>query len=126
MFGFKIKSINNTVWISGKSIQDNDFKSCIKEVNIIDRFPSQIRSEQFTDIKSLLPTSLLEIRFQQRFCVVTNSPVKEHWKTSSFDMPDVIEHPNDFESTLSDWGLGFIKPQFGALGRGVRAVTPTE
>ena len=32
--------------------------------------------------------------------------------------------PETFDSTLAEWGQGFIKPQFGALGKGVQSVTP--
>ena len=39
-------------------------------------------------------------------------------------MPEVVSDHNKFDETLNEWEYGFIKPQFGALGKGVQAVYP--
>jgi glutathione synthase/RimK-type ligase-like ATP-grasp enzyme len=36
-------------------------------------------------------------------------------------MPDVEADPTRFAERLEGWGVGFLKPRYGALGRGVSA-----
>ncbi len=45
---------------------------------------------------------------------------------AGFAMPAVQGDPERFEATLAGWGSGFLKPRFGALGRGVRLVRPGD
>ncbi len=45
---------------------------------------------------------------------------------AGFLMPEVQVEPARFEATLRAWGSGFLKPRFGAFGRGVRRVVPGD
>ena len=45
---------------------------------------------------------------------------------AGFVMPAVQADPARFEATLAAWGAGFLKPRYGALGRGVRRVVPGD
>ncbi len=47
-------------------------------------------------------------------------------EASGFAMPQVEVDPGRFEETLRSWGSGFLKPRYGALGRGVRRVLPGD
>jgi glutathione synthase/RimK-type ligase-like ATP-grasp enzyme len=38
-------------------------------------------------------------------------------------MPEVVSEHSEFRGKLDEWGSGFLKPRFGALGRGVQRVT---
>ena len=125
VFGFKIISKNNTVWINGKIVNKQVLTDSLREVNIIhDRFPSQIRSDHFAEIQSNAGNIPFGNPFSTTLLCRDKLACQRVLEKSAFDMPDVIANPEDFESTLADWGLGFIKPQFGALGQGVRAVGP--
>jgi glutathione synthase/RimK-type ligase-like ATP-grasp enzyme len=41
-------------------------------------------------------------------------------------MPDVEADPTRFAERLEGWGVGFLKPRYGALGRGVQRVVPGD
>jgi glutathione synthase/RimK-type ligase-like ATP-grasp enzyme len=41
-------------------------------------------------------------------------------------MPDVETDPRRFATALAGWGTAFLKPRYGAFGRGVRVVRPGE
>lgn len=43
---------------------------------------------------------------------------------AGLEMPAVERDPARFSNTLERWGSGFLKPRYGALGRGVTRVTP--
>ena len=47
-------------------------------------------------------------------------------EAASLSMPSVEPDPARFEDTLAGWGAGYLKPRFGALGRGVRRVLPGD
>ena len=51
---------------------------------------------------------------------------QRHLEERGFTMPAVEVDPARFEITLARWGHGFLKPRFGALGRGVRRVVPGD
>ena len=66
----------------------------------------------------------MEIRSPQHLLCRDKLACQRVLEHSDLNIPDVIDLPTIFDSTLAEWGLGFIKPQFGALGKGVQAVTP--
>ncbi len=41
-------------------------------------------------------------------------------------MPEMVTDPSQFAAALDDWGVGFLKPRYGAFGRGVARVTPGD
>jgi len=43
-------------------------------------------------------------------------------EAAGFAMPAVQDDPSRFEATLADWGSAFLKPRYGAFGRGVQRV----
>ena len=47
-------------------------------------------------------------------------------ESRGFAMPVVESDPERFEATVARWGAGFLKPRYGALGRGVRRVVPGD
>ena len=124
VFGFDLFLKNNTVWINGKSVIGGDFINVSRHIDIIhDRFPSQIRQQHFSEIHSVAsnipfgnpPSTTLLCRDKLR--------CQRLFEKHGIAMPEVISDPSKFESHLTKWGKGFIKPQFGALGKGVQAVT---
>ena len=91
-----------------------------------DRFPSQLRAHRFAEIQtglndipvgnSLAFTMLCRDKFQTQIMM----------ENLGIPMPEVCADPTLFESKLSEWGSGFMKPQFGALGVGVQKVCPGD
>jgi glutathione synthase/RimK-type ligase-like ATP-grasp enzyme len=91
-----------------------------------DRFPSQLRAERFAEIQtglddipvgnSLAFTMLCRDKFE----------TQRMMETLGIPMPEVCADPSRFESKLADWGSGFLKPQYGALGVGVQKVYPGD
>ncbi len=51
---------------------------------------------------------------------------QRHLEARGFRMPAVESEPGRFASALAAWGGAFLKPRYGALGRGVRRVSPGE
>jgi glutathione synthase/RimK-type ligase-like ATP-grasp enzyme len=47
-------------------------------------------------------------------------------EAQGFAMPEVQPASERFAATLEAWGAGFLKPRYGALGRGVRRVQPGD
>jgi glutathione synthase/RimK-type ligase-like ATP-grasp enzyme len=45
---------------------------------------------------------------------------------AGFVMPAIQADPARFSATLAAWGAGFLKPRYGALGRGVQRVVPGD
>ena len=126
VFGFNLKENNNTVWINGKIIQNNGFIDFESEINIIhDRFPSQIRNQHFSDIRSVANNIPFGNPFSTTLLCRDKLACQRILEYSTLDIPEVIDDPTQFISSLEKWGQGFIKPQFGALGKGVQAVKPS-
>ena len=126
VFGFDLKQKNNSVWINGKTILNNDFIDFEAELNIIhDRFPSQIRHQHFSDIRSVSNNIPFGNPFSTTLLCRDKLACQRILECSTLDIPEVIDDPTQFRSTLEQWGQGFIKPQFGALGKGVQAVKPS-
>ena len=125
VFGFKIYRDNNTVRINGKTIYKNDFIDISCTINIIhDRFPSQIRSSHFLDIQSIATDIPFGNPFSTTLLCRDKLACQRLLENNTLNIPEVIAVPSQFDTALRRWGLGFIKPQFGALGQGVQAVTP--
>lgn len=47
-------------------------------------------------------------------------------ETAGFEMPAVEADPEQFSARLAAWGTAFLKPRYGALGRGIRRVVPGD
>ena len=124
VFGFDLYRKNNTVWINGKIIENNLFKDTSLPIKIIhDRFPSQIRNNHFSEIQSVASSIAFGNPFSTTLLCRDKLACQRLLEQHDIAMPQVISDPTKFASSLAKWGQGFIKPQFGALGKGVQAVT---
>ncbi len=87
-----------------------------------DRYPSQIRSAQYASMRQGLGTIPVGNDFGfTMLCrdkVTSQKTLEDH----GIRMPPVQCDPNRFQRALAEWGTAFLKPQFGALGIGVRRV----
>jgi glutathione synthase/RimK-type ligase-like ATP-grasp enzyme len=46
--------------------------------------------------------------------------------SAGLSMPPIVTDPTTFQETLVHWGVGFLKPQFGTCGYGVKRVVPGD
>ena len=98
---------------------------------VYDRFPSQLRSQTFQPMmKVILPSPMGN---PYGFTLLCRDKIKtQRWlEENGIQMPELVTDHHRFKAKLSDWGAGFIKPQFGALGTNIQKVTaqsslPTE
>ena len=126
VFGFDLTKEYNSVWINGKTIQNNEFTDVKRKLDIIhDRFPSQIRNQHFSDIRSASDNIPFGNPFSTTLLCRDKLACQRILEGATLDIPEVIDDPAQFTPTLEQWGQGFIKPQFGALGKGVQAVKPS-
>ena len=92
----------------------------------VDRFPSQNRAERYAEILSNLGGKLL-LNAPTLTALCRDKVRTQHFLASAgMTMPAVVTDPSAFGEALSDWGEGFLKPRFGALGVGVRRVRPGD
>ncbi len=123
VFGYEMKKVNNTVWIKGLSIDNNEWKETIKEIDVVhDRFPSQIRNKVFKQLH-LLTSHLPWGNPLQTTLLCRDKLQCQRILEPAISMPEVVDNPELFRSALDNWGTGFLKPRFGALGIGDEQVS---
>ncbi len=88
----------------------------------LDRFPSQSEPAGFARLVEGLgrrplgnPTSLTLLCRDKVAC-------QRRLEEAGVEMPTLAVHPDTFQEALAEWGVGFLKPRHGGLGRGVRQV----
>ncbi|MFT5681093.1 MAG: glutathione synthase/RimK-type ligase-like ATP-grasp enzyme [Myxococcota bacterium] len=91
-----------------------------------DRFPSQRRAGAYAEARSILgslpmgnPPSITLLCRDKAAC-------QDALEGCGVVMPPVVTDPAEFAGALSAWGVGFLKPRFGALGIGVTRVLPGD
>ncbi len=50
----------------------------------------------------------------------------QEWLAERVPMPEIVGSPRAFEATVQAWGQAFLKPRYGAMGRGIRRVRPGD
>jgi glutathione synthase/RimK-type ligase-like ATP-grasp enzyme len=95
-----------------------------------DRYPSQIRSERFSQILagSRRQGASLPMGNPLSLTLLCRDKIKsqEFLERAGIQMPEVEADPARFATRLEEWGAGFLKPRYGALGTGVRRVVPGD
>lgn len=93
---------------------------------IHDRFPSQIRREHFQDAMTVVDVTTTPVGNPIEFTLLCRDKIKcQRWlESAGHSLPPIEVLPQNFDLRLQEWGAGFIKPQFGALGMGVSLVHP--
>lgn len=124
VFGNILEKQNEGILMSGFSIENNFWIPTKNRIFALhDRFPSQIRSEHFNTIlpytKELIFGNPFAITMLCRDKIATQRYLEKH----GIRMPMIITEHQAFSDQLAKWTSGFIKPQFGALGKNVQSVT---
>lgn len=124
LFGNKIIKENNKVIMYGMTIKEDEWIPAFSEIKALhDRFPSQIRALHFQkilpEVNEIILGNPFEITLLCRDKIKTQRFLEEHGVL----MPKIITEYQNFSDALSEWKTGFLKPQFGALGKNVQALT---
>jgi glutathione synthase/RimK-type ligase-like ATP-grasp enzyme len=91
-----------------------------------DRFPSQIRSEAFSQI--LAQAKGIQMGNPLSLTLLCRDKVRsqQFLERAGVVMPELETDPAAMAARLEEWGGGFLKPRFGALGVGVRRISPGD
>lgn len=91
-------------------------------VAVYDRFPSQSRPEEYAALRA----GLGRVPLANPTAVVMICRDKQHsqrvLEQAGVPMPELEIDPARFAERLAAWDAGFLKPRYGAFGRGVRRV----
>lgn len=127
IFGDRIERRGDEVWMTGQIAIPGAWQTVTQSVQAIhDRYPSQRRARSYAaamDVAGNLPlgnpTSLTMLCRDKLDC--------QRWLAShGIPMPAVSSDPQEWPSLLTQWGSGFLKPRYGALGIGVQRVCPGD
>ena len=95
-------------------------------VAVHDRFASQTYPDEF----ALIVNETGSIPFGNPVALTNlcrDKVLTQQWLAErGFEMPEIETRPARFLDAVERWGAAFAKPQFGALGKGVRCVRPGE
>lgn len=91
-----------------------------------DRFPSQTRPDRYARI--LAERGDLPMGNPPALTLLCRDKLESqrHLEAAGLSLPPVEPVPARFQEQLQVWGTGFLKPRYGALGRGVRRVQPGD
>lgn len=127
VFGNIFKKEKNQIIMSGYSIVDSKWVAVETPIMALhDRFPSQIRHEHFQRIRR--DTLSLPMANPEAITLLCRDKilVQEYLSKYDIQMPEICSIPEEYQRKLHSWTFGFIKPQFGALGKNVQAVFPSS
>ena len=89
-----------------------------------DRFPSRSRPEEHRAL--LVGLRGVPVANPPSQIALCSDKLRIQGLLAPLGMPEVEADPARFAERLARWGTGFLKPRFGALGRGVRRVQPGD
>ena len=102
------------------SVRDNSWvESKSRPTAVYDRFPSRSQPAEWAKLRGRwghLPWSN-----PPRTADLCSDKIETQALVGG--MPEVVSDYSRFHDKLDEWGSGFLKPRFGALGRGVSRVT---
>lgn len=90
---------------------------------VYDRFPSWSFPQEYAELTRRLQVPISNPPRIQALCrdkLATQAALE----AAGISMPPVSAHPS--QELLREWGGGFLKPQFGGLGRGVQYLRPGD
>ncbi len=90
-----------------------------------DRFPSQTWPQAYRQALAALGRPPLG-NPESITLLCRDKLATQDWLQDLVAMPAVEGSPRCFRATLEDWGEAFLKPRYGAMGRGIRRVVPGD
>ena len=114
--------------MSGFRVRENRWVRAtnVPLIAVHDRYPSQIRAEQFEKIRTGLNGIPMGNSLDFTMLCRDKLASQKAFVSRGIRMPEVESNPDRFQSALQQWKSGFLKPQYGALGIGVQKVEPGD
>ncbi len=127
IFGDSITRDGSEVVMTGlRALPDRWVEITAPIAALHDRFPSQRRAEAYAGVRAALGALPMGNPPGVTLLCRDKAACQHALEGCGAEMPDVLTDPADFDAALSEWGAGFLKPRFGALGIGVRRVVPGD
>ena len=124
IFGNEVKRRGAGVWMRGVCAHPGFWETVFMPIHALhDRFPSQGRAAQFHAILKETQTLPMGNPPAITWLCRDKKASQEYLTQCGIQMPEIETDPNRFSTRLQQWGGGFVKPQFGSLGVGVRFAT---
>jgi glutathione synthase/RimK-type ligase-like ATP-grasp enzyme len=128
VFGHRFEKSMDGTLMSGVTLEQGKWVQ-VEQAPILcvhDRFPSQIRREHFQEAMTVIDATTTPVGNPIDFTLLCRDKIKcQRWlESEGHSLPPIEVLPQNFDLRLQEWGAGFIKPQFGALGMGVSLVHP--
>jgi len=113
-------------WLIGHRARPDRWEPTEARVSVaFDRYPSQTDPDGYAALRAHLPAvpvgNPMSLTLLCRDKLETQRVLGEGVR-----QPPVEADPTRFEERLAEWGVAYLKPRFGAFGRGVRRVTPGD
>lgn len=91
-----------------------------------DRFPSQTRPDAYAALRAGLGSVAVANPTAQTLLCRDKLASQRVLEAAELRLPEVEADPAAFADRLAAWGTAYLKPRFGAFGRGVRRVVPGD
>ena len=91
-----------------------------------DRYPSQTDPDGYAALRSGLGDTPVANPMSLTLLCRDKLATHDALVAGGLVVPDVQSDPSQFEETLAAWGAAYLKPRYGAFGRGVSRVTPGD
>jgi glutathione synthase/RimK-type ligase-like ATP-grasp enzyme len=89
----------------------------------LDRFPTRTRPAERAALGVGLGTAIPVANLPALVALCSDKIATQRLLSrAGVRMPDVEDDPDRFQEALTRWGSAFLKPRFGAFGRGIRKV----
>lgn len=127
VFGDQVEVSGGQVWMTGLVAVPGGWEAAQVPVRALhDRYPSQRRAARYTEILSA--KGALPVGNPPSLTMLCRDKVdSQHYLAAhGVPMPPLVLLPSGWDDALAEWGAGFLKPRYGALGIGVRRVLPGD
>ena len=124
IFGDQITAqTNGQIEMTGLCAHPGVWRPITKPISAMhDRYPSQRRSKHHKSVQRKLGATPLANPISVTSLCRDKLSCQRFLERQGIVMPPVEDDPKHFQARLTEWGSGFIKPRYGALGTGVRSV----
>jgi len=127
IFGDQLERRGDTLWMSGLIAAPGRWEPLQAPIAALhDRYPSQRRAASYARVQALLGSLPMGNPLALTMLCRDKAGCQRVLEAHGVPMPALETDPTRWRDALAVWGAGFLKPQFGALGIGVRRVVPGD
>lgn len=118
---------DGAVWMEGLAAVPGGWEAVRRPIQALhDRFPSQRRAAQYTQLMAARRSLPMGNPLALTMLCRDKIDCQHYLAAGGVPMPPIARHPSGWGAALAEWGAGFLKPRYGALGIGVRRVLPGD